>query len=179
MGLTFTESGLATRLASLGLVAAADGPLPIGDFIALVGGAVIVGGFVYSYLNAETALTNNIGTYEGLKYKTSASRSLTQTRVITYPNNYKHFSAERNNDWGGGVFILEPIPYTTAAFRASVGMDTYSVSVTYAQSVAQAATAPNAHINNAKGEFMYPNNKPHWHKLIAPNTRGEGHHFYN
>ncbi|MBD2871013.1 hypothetical protein [Paenibacillus arenilitoris] len=141
MGLAFTESGLATRLAALGLVATVDGPLPVGDFIALVSGAVMVGGFVYSYLSAETAIANNIGVYEGQTYRISSTKSLSATRVIAYPNNYKHFSAAPNNGWGGGVFVLEPIPYTTAAFRASVGMDTYSLTVTDARAVAQAATA--------------------------------------
>ncbi|MEF2246453.1 hypothetical protein [Paenibacillus sp. IITD108] len=185
MGLAFTEQGLATRLAALGPVAAVDGPLPVGDFIALVGGAVIVGGFVYSYLSTATAISNNIGINEGVTYKTKATSSLSQSRTIAYPNNYKHFSAAPNTGWGGGVFVLEPIPYSMAVLRAVAELDTYNLSMNDAREVAQQASTAGtqaehdfAHTHDANGVYKWPYNKPHWHSMKSFNVRAAGHHWY-
>lgn len=187
VGLAFTESGLATRLAALGLVAAVDGPLPVGDFIALVTAAVIISEFAADYVTSSatsTAIANNIGIHEGVTYKAESTKSMTQTKTITFPNNYKHWAAAPNNNWGGGIFILTPLTYSQAVLRALSLQDTYSLTFADARSVAQGGSDTGyspvhdfAHTNNSSGVYMYPNNKPHWH-CIKYGGRVPGHHWY-
>ncbi|KAA0547414.1 DNRLRE domain-containing protein [Bacillus sp. BGMRC 2118] len=184
MGLNYTSKQLATRLATLGILAGLDGPLPIGDFIALVAGVTIVSVDAYNYHKNRTAIKNNIGTKEGRRFSSAAARAIEYTYYTRHHvrNGYRHFVAIPRSSDGGGIYVGSPLTVKQANLRALWGQDTFSVHNNYARNVAYAPFGrglwENAHTSNGR----YPNNLPHWHALKINQygqwVRHKGHHFY-
>lgn len=184
IGLSFTESGLATRLVALGTLAALDGPLPVLDFIALVGAAVVIGAYAYNIATHDTAIVNNIASNEGTTYKREAEKSVAQTKtLVANQNQTVHFIAEPRWAPGGGIIIGSRIDFATAALRASLDQNTYSYKSDDARRVAASATdngaSPvwhRAHINTDRG--YEPLNKDHWHS-VRSGIQMKAHHWHN
>ncbi|MBH5317540.1 hypothetical protein I6N90_06880 [Paenibacillus sp. GSMTC-2017] len=188
LGLSYSEKVLASRLATLGGLALLDGPLPVLDFIALVGAVVVISDYAAKYVESTTVvtnLTNNISTNEGTQFRKEVASSLSQTTTVVTANrnkNFVHFAASPKDTAGGGINIITGITLQTAILRAQTDKDTYSPLQTDAYKVASGATPDklvkreDAHINTPKG--YQPLNKPHYH-VIMYGTQTRGHHWYN
>lgn len=188
LGINYSASTLASRLATLGMIAAVDGPMPVGDFIALLAGVVIVGGYVYNYIStaAKPSIINSIKANEGQAYEVPTTTSLDMSTAITTQSaQYKHFKARPNNGWGGGVLIEQPITFYEAGLRAFSGLDTYNLTYNDALAVATSGSDPGktpvhhgAHKYDSYGVYRWPHNKNHWHAVKTNGTHKPGHHWY-
>ncbi len=182
LGISYTERQLAARLAILGTIAALDGPLPVGDFIALLSGCVILGyDLVSSYNRSATALANDIGKNEGRSYIKIVSETIaiSVTTAAEIKKGTKHFVANLNYGGAGGIIVGSPISLNAAQLRAKNGQDTFSTANKYAEQVVTIKDYDKEweppHILTRYG--IKPNNLPHWH-LLKNGSRLEGHHFH-
>ncbi|EJL21250.1 hypothetical protein [Brevibacillus sp. BC25] len=183
-GLKMTERQLAARLVTLGALAAIDGPLPVGDFVALVTGAIIVSEYLDNYLENQAALERNIRENEGRSYARVITESVTMTSEIAdeiKKNNVKHFRARLNSS--GGVLVTTPLSLTAAKLAAKDEEDTFSVRKSRAEDVVTQTGYKNmhhqAHYVSSRG--TRPANLPHFHLQKKRNDNWEqmdGHHFY-
>ncbi|MCM3142741.1 hypothetical protein [Brevibacillus sp. MER 51] len=183
-GLKMTERQLAARLVTLGALAAIDGPLPVGDFVALVTGAIIVSEYLDNYLENQAALERNIRENEGRSYARVVTDSVTMTSEIAdeiKKNNVKHFRARLNSS--GGVLVTTPLSLAAAKLAAKDEENTFSVRKSRAKDVVTQTGYENMqhdpHFFTSRG--IRPANLPHYHLLKKRNNNWEqmeGHHFY-
>ncbi|RAT96638.1 hypothetical protein [Brevibacillus sp. Leaf182] len=183
-GLKMTERQLAARLVTLGALAAIDGPLPVGDFVALVTGAIIVSEYLDNYIENQAALERNIRENEGRSYARVITDSVTMTSEIAdeiKKNNVKHFRARLNSS--GGVLVTTPLSLTAAKLAAKNEEETFSVRKSLAKEVVTQTgyetMQHDPHHISSRG--IRPANLPHYHMLKKKNNNWEqmgGHHFY-
>ncbi|USG65263.1 hypothetical protein NDK47_24665 [Brevibacillus ruminantium] len=184
-GIRMTERQLAARLAALGVIAAIDGPLPVGDFIALVTGAVIISDYLNDYVARKDRLARDIGNNEGRSFIKVVTESLVISETVAYEikkNKIKHFRAFLNPV--GGVIVGDPLTLSEARLLARQERDTFSVRKDYAEKV---VTQPNfkyvyedPHYTDGRGRIKLAN-LPHFHLMGRVNgswDRLEGHHFF-
>ncbi|WP_261375947.1 hypothetical protein [Brevibacillus brevis] len=184
-GISITEKQLLKRLAALGVIAAIDGPLPVGDFIALVTGAVITGEFVGDYVANQGALAKEIGEYFGRSFIKFVTKSVTMSEEVAYQikkKKEKHFKAYLNSD--GGIIVSEPLTLSQAQLEARRGGETFSVNKNYAEKVVTQKNYnfeyEDPHYFDRYGRLMVAN-LPHFHltkKVDGEWQRLEGHHFF-
>ncbi|PZE19826.1 hypothetical protein CBW46_015960 [Paenibacillus xerothermodurans] len=169
----------------MGGIAALHGPLPVADFIALVGAAAVISYAMADVAAHDTAIVDNSGVYEASTYKADAAKSTAQTRTLVYTssNQYRHFVTEPRWAPGDGNLIGSPISSEAAALRAFYDMNTYSPVLTNARTVASTATGAgycplwdSAHLY---ADRRYePLNKPHWH-TVQFGQRVRAHHWHS
>ncbi|WP_409176999.1 hypothetical protein [Brevibacillus fortis] len=186
IGIKITEKQLLKRLAALGVIAAIDGPIPVGDFIALVTGAVITGEFVGDYVANQGALAKEIGEYFGRAFIKVVTKSVTMSEEVEYQikkKKVKHFAAKLNSD--GGIFVEEPLTLRQAQLEATRGKDTFSVSRKDAENVVTQTNYrkvyEDPHFIDGEGRLMIAN-LPHFHlikKIDGEWKRVRGHHFFS
>ncbi len=183
LGISYTEKQLAARLAVLGSLASLDGPMPVGDFIALLSGCVIFGYDVVSkYNNTATALANDIGKTEGRTYIkiVSDTIAISATTAEQIRKGNRHFIASLNYGGAGGIIVGNPITLNAAQLRAKNSQDTFSTRRTYAEQVVTiqgySKLWESAHINTNYG--FKPNNLPHWHLYKSNGEKIPAHHFH-
>ncbi|NRS16982.1 hypothetical protein HP398_11125 [Brevibacillus sp. HB1.4B] len=185
IGIKITEKQLLKRLAALGVIAAIDGPIPVGDFIALVTGAVITGEFVGDYVANQGALAKEIGEYFDRSFIKFVTKSVTMSEEVEYQikkKKVKHFKAYLNSD--GGIIISEPLTLSQAQLEARRGGETFSVSKNYAEKVVTQENYKfeyeDPHYFDRHGRLMVAN-LPHFHltkKVSGQWVRLDGHHFF-
>lgn len=186
-GYVMTETQLAQACAAAGSAALLDGPLPVGDIIALVAIATIFTVYIATQLyNNQTAVTNVISNYFSYQASQCAVQAIQSSNVYrNNKNQYKYFYARLN--WttpGGGIRIINPISFNAAVTTLELRSDSDNVFTTYgydAELVAQTASFPSgaswhpAHTTyngNPK-----PNNLPHYHATLWWIAQ-KGHSFY-
>lgn len=185
IGIKITEKQLLKRLAALGVIAAIDGPIPVGDFIALVTGAVITGEFVGDYIANKGALAKEIGEYFGRTFIKIVTKSVTMSEEVEYQikkKKVKHFKAYLNSD--GGIIVSEPLTLSQAQLEARRGRETFSVNKNYAEKVVTQENYKfeyeDPHYFDRYGRLMIAN-LPHFHLTKKINGKWErlgGHHFF-
>ncbi|KMZ42944.1 hypothetical protein AC624_18455 [Bacillus sp. FJAT-27238] len=185
IGIKITEKQLLKRLAALGVIAAIDGPIPVGDFIALVTGAVITGEFVGDYVANQGALAKEIGEYFGRSFIKFVTKSVTMSEEVAYQikkKKEKHFKAYLNSD--GGIIVSEPLTLSQAQLEARRGGETFSVNKNYAEKVVTQENYrfeyEDPHYFDRYGRLMIAN-LPHFHLTKKVNGKWErlaGHHFF-
>jgi hypothetical protein len=180
IGLNFTTTSLASRVATLGIIAAIDGPLPIGDFFALAVGVVMVTTYALDYINKSTAISTNISVNEGTSYATSATSSIVMLSQIqnAESSGQSYFSAYLWNGAGGGIRLGSPISLPQAVARGILFQDTWARAQPLAYQVA-AAVAPGIPVHHTPHNLEnQPLNQPHWHASTVSGSTISGHHFY-
>lgn len=180
IGIRYTQSQLAARLATLGTIAMLDGPLPVGDFIALVTGVCIFGYMVATLEWKGDAIAANIGTYEGLSYQEKAlySKSTSVTVRNNIRNGYKHFTAVLYNGPGGGIMVGPYISLQTAITRLDSNLNTFSATKSDAFQAALGASAVSGPAEHTPHNVsQQPNNLPHYHPTYLYVKR-DGHAFF-
>lgn len=183
IGISHTEASLAARLVTLGGIAAIDGPLPVGDFIALVTGAYVISSYALEYITAQprTALPANIGSNEGSQFAPIVVTALNIVALVrdARNNGWEHFAATRYWGEGGGIQINQQITGFTAIERAKTGSDTFSISFVLANSVANSAGLGIPVPHQAHNvDNRYPNNLPHVHPTYVGGTLMAAHCFH-
>ncbi|EJL45329.1 hypothetical protein PMI08_01832 [Brevibacillus sp. CF112] len=183
-GIRMTERQLAARLAALGVIAAIDGPLPVGDFVALVTGAIIVSDYLSDYVARKDRLAQDIGNNEGRSFIKIVTESLSISETVTYEikrNKVKHFRAFLNRL--GGVIVGDPLTLSEAKLLARQERDTFSVRKDYAEKVVTQKNYDKKYEDPhyySGGELRLAN-LPHYHLLKMKNgswQRLGGHHFF-
>lgn len=180
-GVNWTKNQLIARLATLGAIASLDGPLPIGDFVALLAGAVILNPNLDNYIDNLDEITNylkSVSLRNAVSKVTGAVKVSTATRK-EIKRGKKHFEAWLSTGGWGGIFIGRSISLTEAQSRARNGLDTFSVSKESAKKVVKQANYwyydEGGHIS-----LGYLANLPHYHMTTDEARRNKlpGHHFF-
>jgi len=177
MGVYMTESGVAQECAILGGLAAIDGPIPVGDFLALCVGVYFICDHISNYVNHETAMRSEINGSVSSTCASNASQSISQANTVRRNTNYNYFEAARCWEPGGGVYIGAGISEAQAVARLSAGYDVWSRTASRAATVArQASPSFTATYHSPHQLNEYPLNLSHYH----PDGMGSNppHSFY-
>lgn len=181
-GVRWTESQLVARLATLGAIAAIDGPVPVGDFIALIGGAVILSPHFDNYvdnLNGIKDFLESVSLRDAISRVTGAVELTSEAKYEIRRNRVKHFTARLAFDGYAGVQVQNPISLSAAQLRARNGKDTFSVRKSRAEQVVDqdgySFYDEGPHLN--LGQLA---NLPHYHLTEEGNLNNKlrGHHFF-
>ncbi len=175
IGVYKTETQIAQQCAILGTLIAADGPLPVGDFLALCLGVYFLCTHTDSIISKESYVVSQISGGVASKCGTNASSSIAQAKTQKNNRSYNHFSAWRYNGLGGGICIQSPLTEAQAISRLRSGQDVWSRSQSLALIIASKASATGTAVHDAAhNTSTYPLNLPHYHDYYRIN----GHSFY-
>ncbi len=177
-GAYLTTTQVAQECAILGTLAALDGPMPVGDFLALCVGVFFVADHISSYINHETAIVSEISANVSYECAANAAEGIEAYEIVEDNPSYNHFACSRYWGEGGGIIILRPLTRTNAVTRLVAGDDVWSRSSTLAESIAISASPINdAVYHSAHNTDDYPLNRPHYHP--KPHYYGDdSHSFY-
>lgn len=175
MGVYMTESKVAQECAILGAIIAADGPLPVGDFLALCVGVFFICNHISSIIANEYNIVNEIRVGVSSTCANNATKSIGQAKTQQRNQNYFYFEAWRYNGPGGGIVIGNPLSESQAVSRLKAGLDVWSRSQTLALNIAQKASANGQVVyHSPHNTSKYPLNLPHYHDYYHYN----GHSFF-
>ncbi|KZE48849.1 hypothetical protein AV540_16440 [Brevibacillus parabrevis] len=180
-GVNWTKDQLIARLATLGAIASLDGPIPIGDFVALLAGAVILNPNLDNYIANLDEITNYLKSVSlrNAISKVTGAVSLSIATRKEIKKGKKHFEAWLSTGGWGGIFIGRSISLSEAQSRARNGLDTFSVSKESAKKVVKQT---NYWYYDEGGHITlgYLANLPHYHMTTDEARRNKlpGHHFF-
>jgi hypothetical protein len=177
-GAYLTTTQVAQECAILGTLAGLDGPMPVGDFLALCVGVFFVADHISNYINHETAIVSEIRANVSDECADNAEDHVAQDTIVRNNRNYDHFACTLNYGAGGGIIIQRPLTRANAVTRLRAGDDVWSRSSVLAESIAKSASPINSVVpHSPHQEYEKPMNRPHYHP--APHSYGDdSHSFY-
>ena len=176
-GAYLTTTQVAQECAILGTLAGLDGPMPVGDFLALCVGVFFVADHISNYINHETAIVSEIRENVSDECADNAEDHVTQDKIVRNNRDYDHFACTLNYGAGGGIIIQRPLTRANAVTRLKAGDDVWSRSPSLAESIAMSASSLNSAVHHSAYDTDdYPMNRPHYHP--APHNYGDNSHSF-
>jgi len=172
MGVYMSETAIAQECAIMGTLAAIDGPMPVGDFLALCVGVFFICNHVSNYVNNQSAIYSEMSSNVSSTCATNSSQSIANANKVRNNPNKDYFYATRYWGEGGGIIIGNPMTQQEAVARLANNKDVWSRSQSLALTAANMAGGGCYH-DNAHNTQQYPLNLPHYH----PNGKSS-HSFY-
>lgn len=126
LGVYMTTTQVAQECAILGTLAAIDGPIPVGDFLALCVGVYFICEHVSNYVSHQNAICSEISTNVSSTCATNAANSIAQADTVRRNSQYNHFEAWRYWGPGGGITIGNPLTEDQAVVRLKAKQDVWS-----------------------------------------------------
>lgn len=170
MGYIISRYDLGKLAATLGTICGLDGPLPVGEIVALVAGVAIISYYVYGYYSSRAQVSSELNK----SFDSNASYMAFQTITASYAyaiqqkTGYKYITATRYISPPGGTSFGSPVDFATAvAHLESTVEGVYTPLASDAKDAADAASigspsnSDNAHTSN--GMIL---NLPHYHPTV-------------
>lgn len=170
MGYIISEYDLGKLATTLGSICGLDGPLPIGEIVALAAGIAIISYYVYDYYDNKTSVCNELEVTFDDTAAYLASSTITQSYAyaIQRQTGYKYIISSRSPGKPGGIVFGSPVDFVSAVAYLKVTVEgVYTPLSTDAKSAADAASlgspsnSDSAHTSN--GMTL---NLPHYHPTL-------------